>query len=304
MLAKRRIFETLISPGYYVAQTIGLVLSYLLVAGFVRAIGSSGFDWELHPAYGLIGRTLVGAFGATFANKLFAEGHFLFTLHIAFLPVLLYLAVSSVFRSGLEKKVGALELLTYGPADAISSFVATLIKDILLTAVYLAALLVFLLFPIKEKEHRAILEVIEAHKRGESAEDPLTGRSVPPPADRGIDEETGWFLDHFSKRELTRFARQGARSLVRSTALSAIVSFAISAAAIGTVIASLGELSEKPGASVVFLVVIGGFALTAGLYHLLRVRAALRMRTQPIQAQTVDSHLEVTESLRQIQRAA
>ena len=145
VLAKRRIFETLISPGYYVAQTVGLVLAYLLVAGFVRSIGSSGFDYELHPAYGLIGRTLVGAFGTTFADKLFAEGPFLFTVHIAFLPVLLYLAVSSVFRLGLEKKVGALELLTYGPADATSSFAATLIKDMLMTAIYLVALLLFLL---------------------------------------------------------------------------------------------------------------------------------------------------------------
>ena len=145
VLAKRRILETLISAGYYVAQTIGLILAYLLVAGFVRAIDSSGFDYRLDPAFDLIGRSLVGAFGATFVEKLFAEGPFLFTLYIAFLPVLLYLAVSSVFRFGLEKKVGALELLTYGPADAASYFLAALIKDILMTAIYLVVLLVFLL---------------------------------------------------------------------------------------------------------------------------------------------------------------
>jgi len=74
-----------------------------------------------------------------------SEGPFLFTLYIAFLPVLLYLAVSSVFRFGLEKKVGALELLTYGPADGTSYFLAALIKDILMTAIYLVVLLVFLL---------------------------------------------------------------------------------------------------------------------------------------------------------------
>jgi hypothetical protein len=145
VLAKRRILETLISPGFYVAQTIGLVLAYFLVAGFVRAIDSSGFDYQLYPAYELIGRSLVGAFGATFVEKLFSEGPFLFILYIAFLPVLLYLAVSSVFRFGLEKKVGALELLTYGPADGTSYFLAALIKDILMTAIYLVVLLVFLL---------------------------------------------------------------------------------------------------------------------------------------------------------------
>jgi len=145
VLAKRRILETLISPGFYIAQTIGLVLAYLLVAGFVRAIDSSGFNYALNPAYELIGRSLVGAFGATFVEKLFSEGPFLFTLYIAFLPVLLYLAVSSVFRFGLEKKVGALELLAYGPADGTSCFLAALIKDILMTAIYLVVLLVFLL---------------------------------------------------------------------------------------------------------------------------------------------------------------
>ena len=72
-------------------------------------------------------------------------GPFLFTLYVAFLPVLLYLAISSVFRFGLEKKVGALELLAYGPADGTSYFLAALIKDILMTAIYLVLLYLFLL---------------------------------------------------------------------------------------------------------------------------------------------------------------
>ena len=145
VIARRRILETVISPGWYVALTIGLLLAYLLVAGFVRAIDSSGFDFTLDPAYDLIGRSLAGAFGTTFVSKLFAEGPFLFTLYVGFLPVLLYLAVSSVFRFGLEKKVGALELLTYGPADATAYFLAALVKDLLLTLISLAVLLLFLL---------------------------------------------------------------------------------------------------------------------------------------------------------------
>ena len=145
VIARRRILETVISPGWYVAQTIGLLLAYLLVAGFVRAVDSSGFDYTLAPAYDLIGRSLAGAFGSTFVSKLFAEGPFLFTLYVGFLPVLLYLAVSSVFRFGLEKKVGALELLTYGPADATAYFLAALVKDLLLTLVSLVVLLLFLL---------------------------------------------------------------------------------------------------------------------------------------------------------------
>ncbi|MDE0024540.1 MAG: hypothetical protein OXP69_09040 [Spirochaetaceae bacterium] len=145
VIARRRILETVISPGYYVALTIGLVLAHLLVAGFVRTVDSSGVNLALVPAYDLVGRGLGGAFGNTFTAKLFAEGPFLFTLYAAFLPVLLYLAVSSVFRFGLEKKVGALELLTYGPADATAYFLAALIKDLLMTAVSLAVLVGFLL---------------------------------------------------------------------------------------------------------------------------------------------------------------
>lgn len=145
VLARRRILETVIGPGFYVATTLGLVLAYFLVTGFTRSVDSGGFDFRLYPAYELIGRSMVGAFGATFVEKLFAEGPFLFILYVAFLPVFLYLAVSSVFRYGLEKKVGALELITYGPADGSSYFLASLIKDVLLTLLSLAVLLVFLL---------------------------------------------------------------------------------------------------------------------------------------------------------------
>jgi GPH family glycoside/pentoside/hexuronide:cation symporter len=166
------------------------------------------------------------------------------------------------------------------------------------------SVLVFVLFPIKEKEHRAILEGIDAHKRGESAEDPLTGRVLPPPSDRGIDEQTGWFLDHFSERELARFATGGPGTLVRSATVAGLISYAISAAAIGAVVISLGDLSQKPGATMVFLVVIGGFALTAGIYHSIRLRAAFKMRSRPVESGTVGSHLELTDNLRQVQRAA
>ena len=53
VIARRRILETVISPGYYVALTIGLVLAHLLVAGFVRTVDSSGVNLSLVPAYDL-----------------------------------------------------------------------------------------------------------------------------------------------------------------------------------------------------------------------------------------------------------
>jgi hypothetical protein len=144
VIARRRIQEMLLSPGFYVAAVLGLLLAYFLVSGFARSVDSSGFDYRLHPVYDLIGRSLEGAFGATVVQKLFAEGPFQLVLYVAFLPVLLFLAASSVYRFGLERKVGAVELLAYGPADGTSYFLAFMAKDLLGTLLYLAALTGFL----------------------------------------------------------------------------------------------------------------------------------------------------------------
>jgi hypothetical protein len=143
VIASRRLLEAVITPGFYIALMIGLLAGYYLVVGFAGAIDSSGFNFQLHPIYDLIARSLSGAFGATFVEKLFAEGPFLFALYVAFLPILLYLAVSSVFRFGLEKNVGAVELLTYGPADGTSYFLAFFLKDVLLTLLSVVVLLAF-----------------------------------------------------------------------------------------------------------------------------------------------------------------
>ncbi len=145
VIVKRRLTETLISPGFYITQTIGLLLGYLLVNGFISSVDSSGFVYTLNPAYDLIGRILSGAFGSAFVNKLFSEGPFLFILYVSCIPILLYLSVSSVFRFGLEKQAGAIELLCYGPADGTAYFLASLVKDVIMMGLYLAVLYLFLL---------------------------------------------------------------------------------------------------------------------------------------------------------------
>jgi hypothetical protein len=142
-ISKRRIFETFISPALYAAITIGLLLGYFLVSGFVHAVDSSGLNYFLNPVYELIARSLAGTFGDTYVIKLFAEGPFLFAFNVAFLPFLLYLAVSSVYRFGFEKNVGALELLMYGPADGTSCFLAFMIRNMVFTLLYSAILLLF-----------------------------------------------------------------------------------------------------------------------------------------------------------------
>jgi hypothetical protein len=52
--------------------------------------------------------------------------------------------------------------------------------------------------------HGEIWEGINAHKRGETVTDPITGHLLLPPASRGVEEDPGWFLDHFSMGELNR----------------------------------------------------------------------------------------------------
>ncbi len=143
VIAKRKIFETIINPGFYIVQTIGLLLGYFLITRFVQSIDSSGFNFQLNPVYDLIGRSLEGALGATFIDKLFSEGPFLFALYVSFIPAFLYLSVSSVFKFGLEKKIGALELITYGPADGTSYFMGSFARDVLITVLYILVLVVF-----------------------------------------------------------------------------------------------------------------------------------------------------------------
>ena len=142
-ISKRKIFETFITPGFYIALSVSLLLGYFLINGFINSIDSSGLNYGLNPVYELIAKSLSGAFGGTFVIKLFSEGPFLFALYVAYIPFLFYLAISSVFKFGFEKKVGAIELLVYGPSDGTSYFLASLVKDTVFTVVFMAVILVF-----------------------------------------------------------------------------------------------------------------------------------------------------------------
>lgn len=142
-ISRRKIFETFITPGFYIALSVSLLLGYFLINGFINSIDSSGLNYGLNPVYELIAKSLSGAFGDTFVIKLFSEGPFLFALYVAYIPFLLYLTISSVFKFGFEKKVGAIELLVYGPSDGTSYFLASLVKDIVFTFVFLGAVLIF-----------------------------------------------------------------------------------------------------------------------------------------------------------------
>jgi GPH family glycoside/pentoside/hexuronide:cation symporter len=183
------------------------------------------------------------------------------------------------------------------------TFAIRLIYGVFPATFGLLSLVVFTRFPIREITHQKILEGIGQHRRGESAEDPLTGRVLQPPAS-DEDEERGWFLDHFSYRELVRTCKRGPRVLIQSATLAAAFSL-FTASLFGWLVWSgLGDLNQKPGLSTTLEVVVAGFAFTGFCYHLLRLRAARKMNASPVHPDLIRSHLELLESRRPIHELA
>ena len=111
VIARRRIFEALISPGFYVVLSVGLILAYFLVTVFPAVVDSSGINYALHPLYDQIARTVDGSLGAAFLGKLFSEGPFVLALYAAIFPIILFLTIHTIFRFTLERGVGAVELV-------------------------------------------------------------------------------------------------------------------------------------------------------------------------------------------------
>jgi GPH family glycoside/pentoside/hexuronide:cation symporter len=195
--------------------------------------------------------------------------------------------------------LAVLETLGYAPNVEQSDTVKLAIRAMLglaPAACALLALVIACFYPISEAVHRRIWEGIERHRRGEDAEDPISGRRLAPPAGRGVEEETGWFLDHFSLRELTAYQREGAGRLVRGAVLAAGLCLALALAAGSSLAFTLGDLSQDPGLGAVLEVVVAGFALTAFGYHLVRLRAALRMQRAPVPKDVVARHLALSRA--------
>jgi GPH family glycoside/pentoside/hexuronide:cation symporter len=153
------------------------------------------------------------------------------------------------------------------------------------------AFFVALRFPITEGSHRRILEGVVRHRRGEAAHDPLTGRLLAPPAARSVDEATGWFLDHFSPRELRRVLREGPGPLLPRTLGLAGISLLVCGVASWWALDHLGGDGREPSAWLTASAMVAGFSLAAMAFHLLRARAALRLRRRAVAAPTIELHI-------------
>lgn len=176
--------------------------------------------------------------------------------------------------------IAVLATLGYVPNAEQTPEVVLAIKAIFALTPALFSALAFVVawrFPIDERVHARIRLGIEAHARGEVALDPLTGARVLPPRARAVDEDTGWFLDHFSHRELESFLARGGAPLLGRVGAAAAVSLTICLGAAWLVAARVTSLEQDPGALAVIAIVVVGFALAVFLYHLARLWQARRL---------------------------
>jgi GPH family glycoside/pentoside/hexuronide:cation symporter len=157
------------------------------------------------------------------------------------------------------------------------------------------ALVVLSRYPISEVVHRKIREGIEAHARGDSVVDPLTARTLPPPSEREVEEETGWFLDYFSPGELRRGLRLGNGRVLRDVLRAAAASLIACLGATWISFARISSADVEPGMVAVVAVVVSGLSLTAFFFHALRIRPARRLARATVSSDTVRIHLKALE---------
>jgi GPH family glycoside/pentoside/hexuronide:cation symporter len=149
-----------------------------------------------------------------------------------------------------------------------------------------------LFYPITKRKHEAIWVGIAAHEAGETVTDPITGHRLLPPHARGIDENIGWLLDHFSLAELEQLLAQGRQALANRILLLCLAS-AVALLTFGVLLFGEIDILVPPGLLAVVYVVVGGMALTSMVYHLVRYRVA-RTFVIPDPA-TVRTHISVTQ---------
>jgi GPH family glycoside/pentoside/hexuronide:cation symporter len=169
-------------------------------------------------------------------------------------------------------------------------FVIRFMYSIFPAGFYVTAVLIVMRYPISREAHVAIRDGIATHARGETSVDPLTGAELPPVKHRRIDEETGWFLDHFSLGELNRVLTRGPARLVSDVVRMAGLSLVVCLTATWVTFWSLSGVDTKPGPTSVISVVVAGLALTAFLFHLMRLGPARRMAADPRPADEVRAH--------------
>jgi hypothetical protein len=190
--------------------------------------------------------------------------------------------------------LAVLATLGYEPNVAQSDTVQWAIRAIFAlapAATALIALPLAIAYPIDEHVHRRILDGIERHRRGENAIDPLSGAVLAPPAERGEEAEArGWFLDHFSPRELRRAAAGG--RLLPGAAGACALWLGLCIVSVAAAMSRIDDLSHEPGLLAVAEIIAAGVAFTAFCYHAVRVRAAWGFDAEPPAVVGIRAHID------------
>ena len=149
------------------------------------------------------------------------------------------------------------------------------------------------LYPITRRVHQEIQQGIRRHAAGQDAVDPLSGETLPPAgeASADLDEETSWFLDHFSAAELKLSLKAGPAAVLGRTLRAAAACLVFAVAMLVVAVSSIEGFGTEPGILAVSCVFLAGLGLTATCFNALRVRAALRWRSRPLSMSAVRAHL-------------
>ncbi len=164
-------------------------------------------------------------------------------------------------------------------------------------AFHIIVLAIILRYPINRKTHQQIQEGISLHQQGQEARDPITDSMLLPVDAMAVDEDTGWFLDNFSPRELDSVLNHGTGDLVRRVLVPVIRAGIVCLGAIVLAIylvhdsLSMSQIDQVRQGIASCLVVVAGLALTVFLYHLMRIRPAQKMIAEPIDNETIRDHM-------------
>jgi GPH family glycoside/pentoside/hexuronide:cation symporter len=146
-------------------------------------------------------------------------------------------------------------------------------------------------YPLTEKRHAEIRDGVARHARGETVVDPITGRPLAPPSLRTVDEATGWFLDYFSKRELRGLIEHGGGVLTSVLAWGGTFA-ALSIAAAFYAVTHLQGADVNPGPLPTCAIVCSGLCFSGFIFHVLRIKPALKLAHATPEATVIQSHLD------------
>jgi GPH family glycoside/pentoside/hexuronide:cation symporter len=153
-------------------------------------------------------------------------------------------------------------------------------------------------YPISRQVHRTIRNSINDRQQGREAHDPITGETLLATGEQVVDEETGWFLDTFSRHELRQLVTDGPGGLLRRILIQVTGGAIVCLGAIGATVwliqgsLSISQTDQLRQGLATCMVIVAGLALTFTLFHLMRVGPARKMTSMPVDGAIIRNHID------------